>query len=263
MRFDYKTLEITREGHLLVVVLNRPESGNALNTAMLEEVVDLFGSLYVDPGDVRCLLLTGAGDRIFCAGGDLKERNNMTDEEWRQQHALTEQMIRHMRECPVPIIAAINGAAFGGGCELAVAVDFAYASDNAKFALPEVTLGIMPGAGGTQNLPRACGLRRAKEITLTGSSFTAQEALDWGIVNKVVPQAELMGVARATATKICGNAPVSVRQAKKSLNAASDLDFSSGYRYELEAYYRMIPMKDRIEGVRAYNEKRKPQFTGE
>ncbi len=263
MRLDYETLQVDLDDHLLTVTLNRPTAGNALNTAMLVEMVDLMSTLYLEPNSARCMVLTGAGEKIFCAGGDLKERNGMTDEQWRRQHALTEQMIRAIRECPVPIIAAINGAAYGGGCELAVAVDFAYAADTARFALTEVTLGIHPGAGGTQNLPRACGLRRAKEITLTGTPFNAQEALEWGVVNKVVPQAELLDTVKAVARKICNNAPIAIRQAKKSLNVATELDFSSGYRFELEAYYRTIPTKDRLEGVLAFNEKRPPKFTGE
>jgi enoyl-CoA hydratase len=263
MRTDYKTLKVELDGKLAVVTLNRPQAGNALNTEMLEEATALFAELYVDPGAVRCVVLTGAGDKIFCAGGDLKERKGMSDEAWRRQHALTEQMIRHIRECPVPIIAAVNGAAFGGGCELAVAVDFAYASETARFALTEVTLGIIPGAGGTQNLPRACGVKRAKEITLTGAPFTARDALEWGVVNKVCAPEQLLDEAKAVAQRICANAPVAVRQAKKSIDASTDLDFASGYRFELEAYYRTIPTKDRLEGVLAFNEKRKPDFKGE
>jgi enoyl-CoA hydratase/carnithine racemase len=263
MRMEYDTLKLELDDHLLTLTLNRPQTGNALNTAMLGEMVELLSALYIDPGEVRCIVLTGAGERIFCSGGDLKERNNMTDEQWRQQHALTEQMIRLIRECPVPIIAAVNGAAFGGGCELAVAVDFAYAADTACFALTELTLGIMPGAGGTQNLPRACGVRRAKEITLTGTPFSAQEAFDWGVVNKVLAPQSLLDEARKTARKICSNAPLAVRQAKKSLTVATEMDFSSGYRFELEAYYRLIPTKVRLEGVRAFNEKRPAQFRGE
>jgi enoyl-CoA hydratase len=260
---DCETLLLTEEDHVLTVVLNRPDAGNALNTLMLTEVVDLLASLYVDPCGVRCIVLTGAGDRIFCAGGDLKERKGMTDEAWRRQHALTEQMMRHLLECPIPVIAAINGAAYGGGCELAVAVDFAYAADTARFALTEVTLGIHPGAGGTQNLARACGVRRAKEITLTGAPFSAQEALAWGVVNKVCAPADLMGEVRKTALRIAGNAPIAVQQAKKSVSMATQLDISSGYRFELESYYRTIPTKDRLEGVLAFNEKRKPVFKGE
>lgn len=263
MTADYETLRLSRDEHVMTVVLNRPEAGNALNTKMLTEVVDLLASLYVDPQGVRCIVLTGAGDRIFCAGGDLKERKGMSDEAWRRQHALTEQMMRHLLECPIPVIAAINGAAFGGGCELAVAVDFAYASETARFALTEVTLGIHPGAGGTQNLARACGVRRAKEITLTGLPFSAQEALAWGVVNKVCPPGMLMEEALKTAHHIAGNAPIAVQQAKKSVGMATQLDLASGYRFELESYYRTIPTQDRLEGVLAFNEKRKPVFKGE
>jgi enoyl-CoA hydratase/carnithine racemase len=258
----YETLLQKQDGHVLTIVLNRPDAGNALNTQLLTEVVDLFASLYVDPSDVRCIVLTGAGERIFCAGGDLKERKGMTEEAWRRQHALTEQMMRHLQECPIPVIAAVNGAAFGGGCELAVAVDFAYASETARFALTEVTLGIIPGAGGTQNLPRACGIRRAKEIALTGLPFTAQEALEWGVVNKVCAPDNLLAQTLETARRIANNAPIAVRQAKKSLNMATQSDLSSGYRFELESYYRTIPTQDRLEGVLAFNEKRKPQFKG-
>jgi len=263
MTKSYKTIVVEREGHLLILTLNRPQSGNALNTEMLEEVTEFFENIYIQPGDVRCIILTGAGEKIFCAGGDLKERNGMSDEAWRRQHALAEQMIRHIRDCPVPIIAAINGAAFGGGCELAVAADFAYASESARFALTEVTLGIIPGAAGTQNLPRACGLRRAKEIILTGLPFSSQDALSWGVVNKVFAPDRLIPETKAIGQRICDNAPIAIFQAKKSLNAASDLDFSSGYRFELEAYYRTVPTKDRLEGVLAFNEKRKAKFTGE
>jgi len=262
MRADYKTLNLKLEDHVLTATLNRADAGNALNTLMLTEIVDLLSGLYVDHEDVRCIILTGAGSRIFCAGGDLKERKGMSDEAWRRQHALTEQMMRHLLECPIPVIAAVNGAAYGGGCELVVAVDFAYAAENANFALTEVTLGIHPGAGGTQNLARACGVRRAKEITLTGLPFSAQEALEWGVVNKVYPVEILMQEVMVTAKRIAGNAPIAVQQAKKSVSMATQLDISSGYRFELESYYRTIPTQDRIEGVLAFNEKRKPVFTG-
>ena len=260
---QYETLLLKKDEHVLTIVLNRPGAGNALNTQMLTEVVDALASLYVDPEDVRCIVLTGAGEKIFCAGGDLKERKGMSEEAWRRQHALTEQMMRHLQECPIPVIAAINGAAFGGGCELAVAVDFAYASETARFALTEVTLGIIPGAGGTQNLPRACGIRRAKEIALTGQPFSAREALEWGVVNKVCAPDTLMDETLAVARRIADNAPIAVRQAKKSLNMATQSDLSTGYRFELESYYRTIPTKDRLEGVLAFNEKRKPVFKGE
>lgn len=248
--------------HVLMVRLDRPDASNALNTQMGAELKQIWDSLYVDQQDVRCVVLTGTGEKAFCAGGDLKQRNNMTDVEWQQQHALFELGMIAMMNCPVPIIAAVNGAAYGGGCEFVAASDFAYSSENARFALTETSLGIMPGAMGTQNLPRAVGDRRAKEIILTASPFTSAEALAWGLVNKVVPLTDLMSTTLATATRIAANAPISIRQAKKSIAMASQTDIALGYKYEIEAYNRMVPTQDRLEGVRAFNEKRKPDFKG-
>jgi len=248
--------------HVLLVRLHRPEAANALNTQMGAELKQVWESLYVDQQEIRCVILTGAGDKVFCAGGDLKQRNNMTDEAWQQQHALFELAMMAMMNCPIPIIAAVNGAAYGGGCEFVAAADFAYASSNARFALTETTLGIMPGAMGTQNLPRAVGDRRAKEIILTGSPFSADEAADWGLVSRVLPAADLLPATLATAQRIAGNAPIAIRQAKKSIAMASQTDLHIGYRYEIEAYNRMVPTEDRLEGVRAFNEKRPPDFRG-
>ena len=259
-----ETLRLERPvDHVLLLVLNRPDAANALNTLMGAELKQVWDSLYVDQQDVRCIVLTGAGEKIFCAGGDLKQRNNMTDAAWQQQHALFELGMIAMMNCPIPIIAAVNGAAFGGGCEFVAAADFAYAASNARFALTETTLGIMPGAMGTQNLPRAVGDRRAKEIILTGSPFSAEEAAAWGLVSKVFSQAELLPATLAAAQRIAGNAPISTRQAKKSIAMASQTDLHIGYRYEIEAYNRMVPTTDRLEGVRAFNEKRKPEFKGQ
>ncbi len=263
IRDDYETILAERvDEHVLVVTMNRPEVRNAKNTMMGLEMKELFESLYVDQQDVRCVVLTGAGDKAFCAGGDLKERNGMSDAQWQRQHAIFEQGVRAIRHCPVPVMAAVNGAAYGGGCETALNVDFCYASTNARFALTEVTLGIMPGAMGTQNLPNAVGERRAKEIILTGSPFTAEEALAWGLVNRVCEPDKLMGEALATARKMAGNAPLSLMQAKKSMSVATQIDRYNGYQFELEAYSRLVGTEDRLEGVRAFNEKRKPSFKG-
>ena len=149
-----------------------------------------------------------------------------------------------------------------GGCEIALAADFIYAAGAARFALTEVTLGIMPGAAGTQNLPRACGVRRAKEIILTGTPFTAAQGLEWGIVNRVCADGKLLDESLETAGRIAANGPVAVRQAKKSIDMATQLDLKSGYAFEIEAYNRMVPTEDRQEGVRAFNEKRKADFKG-
>lgn len=264
MHKTYETLAVeTVEPHILRVTLNRPQVANAMNTQMGRDLLDLWLGLVLDPGELRCVILTGAGAKAFCAGGDLKERNGMTDETWQRQHALFEQAVYRMMDCPVPIIAAVNGVAFGGGCELALACDFAYAARSARFALTEVTLGIMPGLMGTQNLPRAVGVRRAKEIILTGTPFTAIDGLAWGMVNKVVPGSELMNEVLAVARKIASNAPVSVRQAKKSMDRASDLGRADGYAYEIEAYNRTVVTEDRQEGINAFNEKRKPVYKGQ
>lgn len=263
MRTDFETLSLERpEPHVLVVTLDRPEAANALNTQMGLDLMELFESFLLDVGDLRCLVLTGRGEKAFCAGGDLKERKGMSDEAWLRQHAIFERMLRALIGCPLPIIAAVNGAAYGGGCEMAAGCDFAYAAANARFALTEVTLGIMPGAGGTQTLPRAVGSRRAKEIILTGLPFTAEEGERWGLVNRVCAPDELMPQALATATRIAGNAPISVRQAKQAIQRGADMSIWDGLAYEIEAYNRMVPTEDRREGVLAFNERRKPEFKG-
>lgn len=263
MRDNFETIQVERKGdHLLVVTLNRPKAGNSMNTLMGEELRDLWSGLYCDQEDIRCAILTGSGDRIFCAGADLKERNGMTDAQWMAQHALFEQMIMAEMDCPVPIIAAINGAAYAGGFEMTLGCDFVYAAKRARFALTEVTLGIMPGACGTQNLPRAVGLRRAKEIILTGTPISAEEAYEYGIVNKLCEDDQLLDEALATAQRICDNAPISIRQAKKSMNMSQNIDLKSGYMFELEAYNRMVVTEDRVEGILAFNEKRKANFKG-
>jgi len=215
-----------------------------------------------DPAEARCVILTGAGDKAFCAGGDLKERNGMTEQVWRAQHELFERMYWTQMDIGIPIIAAINGPAYAGGLEIALACDFCYAVDSARFALTEVTLGIMPGAGGTQNLPRAVGERRAKEIILTGRPFGTQEALEWGVLNRAVKPSELMPAVLETARIIAGNAPLSVRQAKKSIHYGLQMELKTAFRFEVEAYNHLVKTEDRIEGIRAFNEKRKPVFQG-
>jgi len=247
---------------ILQVTLNRPERANAFTTRMGEELLAVFGALEAEPAAYRCVVLTGAGERAFCAGADLKERDGMSDDAFARQHYLFERMARAVLACPPPLLGAINGAAFAGGLELALCCDFAYAAETARFALTEVTLGIMPGAGGTQNLPRTIGERRAKEVILTGRPFSAADALAWGMVNRLCPAGEVVGAVLETARAIAGNAPLSVRQAKKSITQGLQMDRASGMLFEIEAYYQLIPTEDRSEGIRAFNEKRKPVFKG-
>ena len=263
MNKKYETLLVDYPAdHVLQVTLNRPQSANAISTQLGLEVLDVFSGIIADPSQVRAVILTGAGEKIFCAGGDLKERNGMTDTQWNAQHYVFERMIRAVIDCPAPLIAAVNGAAFGGGCELAVACDFIYAAHSARFALTEVTLGIMPGTGGTQNLPRAIGTRRAKEVIFSGKPFSAQQAYEWGMVNKLCEPSALLPEAIAIASTIAANAPLAVRQAKHSINRGIQMSLADGMAFEIEAYNRMIGTEDRHEGVRAFNEKRKPNFKG-
>jgi enoyl-CoA hydratase/carnithine racemase len=224
--------------------------------------MELFEAFQLDLYDLRAIIVTGAGEKAFCAGGDLKERKGMTDAQWQAQHAVFERMARAILACPIPVIAAVNGAAFAGGCEIAALCDFIYASDNARFALTEVTLGIMPGAGGTQTLSRAIGERRAKELILTGTPFSAADAAQWGFVNRVLPQAALLDTAMETARRIASNGPIAVRQAKQAITRGLQMSLADGLAFEIEAYNRMVPTEDRREGILAFNEKRKPNFRG-
>jgi enoyl-CoA hydratase/carnithine racemase len=264
MNHRYATARVEdKGGGVLLLTLDRPEVANAMNTLMGRDLLAFFDAVDAAPAQARCIVLTGAGERAFCAGGDLKERHGMSDAAWQEQHLLFERMIRAFIGCPLPVIGAVNGAAYAGGCELALCCDFVYAVETARFALTEVTLGIMPGAGGTQNLPRAVGERRAKEIILTGRSFTAAEAYAWGMVNRLCPPGRVVDEALETGRAIADNAPIAVRQAKHAIHLGLQMDLASGMMLEIEAYNRMVPTADRREGVAAFNEKRKPRFTGQ
>jgi enoyl-CoA hydratase/carnithine racemase len=235
---------------------------NAFNTQMGRDLLDLWTRLSVDPGDVRSVVVTGAGDQAFCAGADLKERKGMTQEAWHAQHELFERAFWTLGDLPLPVIAAVNGPAFAGGLELALMCDFIYAVRTARFALTEVSLGIMPGAGGTQNLPRAVGERRAKEIILTARPFSAEEGYHWGLVNRLCEPGEVVRAALEAAATIAANAPLAVRQAKRSIRYGTQMEIRTAYRFEVEAYNQLVDTEDRHEGILAFNEKRKPNFKG-
>jgi enoyl-CoA hydratase len=259
----YQTVSVDfPQDHTVLVTLNRPEVANAMNTQMGLDLLEIFDGFCAAPNRQRCIVLTGAGGKAFCAGGDLKQRNGMTDEQWQDQHLIFERMVRAIIGCPVPVIAAVNGAAYAGGMEIALCADFIYAAEHARFALTEVTLGIMPGAGGTQNLPRAIGARRAKEILLTGRPFSVQQAYEWGMVNRICKADALLAEALETAAVIANNAPISTRQIKQSVNMGLNVDLPTGMMFEIEAYNRMVPTEDRREGIASFNEKRKPRFEG-
>jgi enoyl-CoA hydratase/carnithine racemase len=186
----------------------------------------------------------------------------MTQAQWQAQHELFERAFVAMLECPTPIVGALNGHAYGGGLEMALCCDFVYAARGARFALSETRLGIMPGGCGTQNLARAVGERRAKELIMTARPFSADEGVAWGAFNQACePDATLDDVLK-TARALADNAPLSVRQAKKSIHYGLQMDLLTGYRFEIEAYNRLVDTEDRREGVRAFNEKRKPVWQG-
>lgn len=262
MQPSYSTLTTSWLGeHVVLLTLNRPSVCHAINSVMMTELKSFW--MEVSEWGARCIILTGAGERAFCAGADLKERHDLDEKTWKQHHAMLQASMLAMNACSVPIIAAVNGAAFGGGFELALSADFIYASSTARFALPEVKLGIMPGAMGTQHLPAAAGLRRAKELVLTGQAITAQQAHDWQIINAIFPPEALLEQAQKTAQLIAMNAPLSVSHAKAAMNHAGQRELESGYNEEVSHYNQLLPTKDRLEGIAAFNEKRPPQFTGE
>jgi enoyl-CoA hydratase/carnithine racemase len=257
----YQTLALEpRDEHILVVTLNRPQALNALNTQMGKDKLDLWTRLAAEPGAVRCVVLTGAGERAFCAGGDLKERDGMTDAAWNAQHEIFERAYLALLELPLPVIAAVNGDAFGDGLEMALSCDFIYARKGARLALPETKLALIPGVGGTQTLARAAGERRAKELVMAGQIFTAEQGYEWGVVNRVCEN--LLEEAAATARAIAANGPLAVRQAKKAIHYGLQMDLATGFRFAVEAYNQLVGTEDRMEGVRAFNEKRKPRFQG-
>lgn len=259
MSYETVTLDEAAPG-VRVVTLSRPDAANSLNTAMGRELLALWRELAADPS-VRVAVLTGVG-RLFCAGADLKERNGMTDAAWGEQHRLFEDMIRAQLACPFPIIAAVNGAAMGGGAEMALACDFAWAADSAKLGLPEVGLGIIPGLGGTQFVTRAVGERRAAELLMSGLPIDAAQALDWGLVNRVVPAAELLDQVLERAKLIAAKAPLSVKALKAVVRGGAALPLDQAMELELSEYNRLFTTADRREGVAAFNEKRTATFQG-
>jgi enoyl-CoA hydratase len=259
----YRHLLVTRstDGHVVTVTLNRPEQMNAMNTAMGEDLLACFEGFARDR-EVRAVVFTGAGERAFCAGGDLKERNEMTDEAWRAQHVIFEQAAMRVLRCPVPVIAAVEGFALAGGCELAILSDFIVAGETAVFGVPETTLGIFPGIGGTQLLPRIVGTPLAKELIFTGRRMKADEARTAGLVNHLVPAGQARAKALELAATVARNGPIAVRQAKKAIAYGAETDLDTAMVLAIEAYNATIVTEDRLEGVRAFNEKRRPEFKG-
>ncbi len=242
--------------------LARPERLNALTTSMLEELTSRAHALRVDP-EVRALVITGQGTRAFCAGADLKERRTMSDAQVRAFLDAAGRAFLALDQLDRPVIAALNGAALGGGLELALACDLRVAAPGALLGLPEVALGIIPGAGGTQRLPRVVGLARATQMILTGEKIPAEEALRIGLVNRVAAAGQdVLSCALEFARAFAEGAPLALAAALEALRAADELPLSDGLTRERACYERVLASVDRVEALAAFAEKRKPVFTG-
>jgi enoyl-CoA hydratase len=253
-------VDLQRHGeHVSIVTINRPEALNAFNTDLLRELLGVFERVAADPS-IRAVVLTGGGERSFVAGADIKEMALLSEAEGREFGELGHATPNRIGSMPQPVIAAVNGFAFGGGCELAIACDFRIASENAQFAQPEVSLGIPPGWGASQRLPRLIGPGLAADLILTGRRIKAEEALRIGLVNQVVPLADLMPTAIALAEQIAGNSPRAVTSAKRLMRRAFDGSLDDGLAAEIDAFAGAFGTPDQREGMAAFVEKRSPIY---
>ncbi len=255
-------IELHTEKNVSTIMLNRPDAANALSKQLLDELNDALYTID-EKQDSYCTIITGKGDRAFCAGADLKERKNMTDSEVVQAVRYIGKTVNRVENMRMPVIAAINGAAFGGGLELALACDIRLAAEHVRLGLTETSLAIIPGAGGTQRLPRLIGTGHAKRLIYTAKPIQAEEALQLGIVEEVVPAENLLDEAMQLAVTIASNGPIALEQAKIAIQTGLETDLATGLEIEHLAYQRTIPTKDRQEGLLAFKEKRKPIYTGE
>ncbi|TKC19454.1 enoyl-CoA hydratase-related protein [Robertmurraya kyonggiensis] len=260
----WETLSLFRDEEssgIYLLTLSRPEALNALNTQMALDLISCLSYLK-EQKDIRTVILTGAGEKSFCVGADLKERNGMTNKEWQKQHDIFEEAFADLRNFPFPVIAAINGYALGGGVEMMLSCDLRVFSEHAKFGLPEVTIGIIPGVGGTQLLPRTIPVGIAKEILFSGKHISAARAMEVGLANEVVPIQSLSETALELARGIAKNAPLSLKSIKKAVNNGLQTDLNTALSIELDQYYKCANSEDRLEGIRSFNEKRKPVWQG-
>jgi methylglutaconyl-CoA hydratase len=255
-------IELTRSGSAAIVTLNRPDRRNALDRQSVRELGRLGRELSADSG-VRAAIVTGAGERAFCAGADLKEREGMSEAEVREMLDLYRSELAWLGGAPFPVVAALNGPALGGGLELALTCDLRTAAPNAILGLPETSLGIIPGAGGTQRLPRLVGVPRALEVVLLGRRLGAEEALAWGLVNRVAPAGSaLVDDTLAWLAPVLGGAPLAMKAALEAVRAAPSLPLDAGLDAERRAYEICLTSEDRREALRAFAEKRAPSFRG-
>ena len=258
---DYQNILCAVENGIATITINRPKALNALNLDTVTELKDAIEKIAVDKAD-KVVVITGAGEKSFVAGADIKEMATKTPAEGREWGQFGQNVFTEIENMPQPVIAAINGFCLGGGCELSCACDIRYAAENAKFGQPEVGLGITPGFGGTQRLTRVVGRGQAKELIYTGGMIGAEEAKAIGLVNKVVPQEELMPTVLKLAGKIAKNAPVAVQLSKAAINRGINCDVVTGIAYEAEVFGLCFSTNDQKEGMAAFVEKRKPTFEG-
>ena len=265
MAFEYQNVKIeNKDNGLWLLTINRPEALNALNSALFNEMADALRQLSeMSFEDVRALVITGAGEKAFVAGADIKELTALNEEQALQFAKRGQSILHEISFLRVPVVAAVNGFALGGGLELALACDFIIASENAKFALPEVSLGLIPGFGGTVNLARAVGLRKARELTMSGEIINAAQAMQLGLVNHVVPLPELMSTVTKKIELILSRSPLAVAAAKKSINRAFDLETEAALDNEAQIFAGLFDSDDTKEGMTAFTEKRKAIFKGE
>jgi enoyl-CoA hydratase len=256
-----ENIRVARDGPVETITVDRPKALNALNPATIEELLSCCEELRKDP-TVRCAIVTGSGDRAFVAGADIAAMETLSALQARAFARRGQRLMRSLEALSIPVIAAVNGFALGGGLELAMACDIVLASDTAKFGQPEINLGIIPGFGGTQRLARRIGAPAARMLIYSGEMITADEALRLGLVNRVVPAADLLPEARTVAAALAGKAPVALEQAKAAINLGLDVGLEDGCRYEAEAFAVAFGSADRAEGMRAFLEKRRPVFKG-
>lgn len=265
MAFDYQNIKLeNKENGIWVLTMNRPEALNALNGALLNEMAEAMRYLAeLGFDDVKAVVITGSGEKAFVAGADIKEMSGMNEDQAMQFAKRGQSIFHELNLLKVPVVAAVNGFALGGGLELALACDFIFASENAKFGLPEVSLGLIPGFGGTVRLTRAVGIRKARELTYSGEMINAEQALQLGLVNQVLPLADLMPAVMKKVEMILSRSPLAVSQAKKSINQAFDLETEPALENEAQIFGALFNSADTKEGTTAFIEKRKPVFKGE
>lgn len=255
------SVQLEKRGHVAILTIQRPEVHNCLDRTSLLQLSEYIDQLRFD-STIRVVMVTGEGEKAFCAGADLKERRTMSEVEVQQYLHLIGQTFTKLESLPQPVIAVINGVAYGGGTELALACDLRLLSEQGMMGLTETSLGIIPGAGGTQRLSKIVGVAKAKEWIFTAKKITPAEALLHGLVNEVVSSVHLFERALSLAEEIASQAPLAIRQAKLAISASQDVDLRTGLKMEANAYQLLLSTEDRLEGLRAFQEKRKPSYQG-